>query len=157
MTGKERLLHILLLLQEQTDEDHPLTTTEIVAYFTQLGIPTDRKTVKADIDMMIDCGIDIVAYRGTKTSFFYGNRLFELAELKLLIDAVEASKFITARKSGELVRKLTSMTSEANASELERSLYTTGRIKPENERIYLVVDAIYRAINQARKISFLYY
>ena len=157
MTGKERLLHILRLLQRQTDEDHPLTTAEIVAHFTEQGVPTDRKTVKADIDTMIDCGIDIVVNKGTQTSYFYGDHLFELAELKLLIDAVEASKFITARKSEELVRKLTSMTSDANAAELKRSLYTTGRIKPENERIYLVVDAIHRAINRERQISFVYY
>ena len=157
MTGKERLLHILRLLQQRTDEDHPLTTSEIVAHFKELGIPTDRKTVKADIDAMIDCGIDIVANKGTQTSYFYGDHLFELAELKLLIDAVEASKFITARKSENLVKKLTSMTSQANAAELKRSLYTAGRIKPENERIYLVVDAIHRAINRERQISFVYY
>ena len=157
MTGKERLLTILRLLQQRTDEDHPMTTAEIVAYFTALGIPTDRKTVKEDIDAMIKCGIDIVHTRGRQTRFFYADRPFELAELKLLIDAVEASKFITARKSGELVKKLTSMTSEANAAELQRGLYTAGRIKPENERIYLVVDAIYHAINQERQIVFLYY
>ena len=157
MTSKERLLKILLLLQQQTDEDHPMTTTEIVAHFTALGIPTDRKTVKEDIDTMIKCGIDIVPTRGRQTQFFYADRPFELAELKLLIDAVEASKFITTRKSGELVEKLTSMTSEANAAELKRSLYTTGRIKPENERIYLVVDTIYHAINRDRQIAFLYY
>ncbi len=157
MTGKERLLYILHLLQQQTDEDHQLSTAEIVAHFTELGVPTDRKTVKTDIDAMIACGIDIVPTRGTQTRYFYAGRRFELPELKLLIDAVEASKFITARKSEDLVKKLTAMASEKSAEELKRHLYTIGRIKPENESIYYVVDVIHRAINAERQISFQYY
>lgn len=157
MTGKERLLHTLHLLKQQTDEDHQLSTAEIVAHFTEMGVPTDRKTVKTDIDAMIACGIDIVATRGTQTRYFYADRRFELPELKLLIDAVEASKFITARKSEDLVKKLTAMASEKSAEELKRHLYTAGRIKPENESIYYVVDVIHRAINAERQISFQYY
>lgn len=157
MTGKERLIHIFYLLKQHTDEEHQLSTAEIVAHFTAQGIPTDRKTVKADIDTMIASGIDIVPTKGTQTRYFYADRPFELPELKLLIDAVEASKFITTKKSDELVRKLTSMTGKSSAEELKRHLYTTGRIKPENESIYYVVDSIHRAINQERQISFRYY
>jgi len=150
-------LHTLCLLQQKTDEDYQLSTSEIVDYFTAQGVPTDRKTVKTDIDAMIACGIDIIVTRGTQTRYFYADRRFELPELKLLIDAVEASKFITARKSESLVEKLTGMASERNAAELKRHLYITGRIKPENESIYYVVDVIHRAINAERQISFLYY
>ncbi len=150
-------MYILHLLQQQTDEDHQLSTAEIVAHYTELGVPTDRKTVKTDIDAMIACGIDIVSTRGTQTRYFYAGRRFELPELKLLIDAVEASKFITARKSEDLVKKLTAMASEKSAEELKRHLYTIGRIKPENESIYYVVDVIHRAINAERQISFQYY
>lgn len=156
MTSKERLIHTLLLLQRKTDEEHQLSTTEIVAHFQEQGIPTDRKTVKADIDAMISCGIDIVPTKGSQTHYFYADHPFELPELKLLIDAVEASKFITAKKSAELVKKLAAMTGESSAHELKRHLYTTGRIKPENESIYYVVDVIHRAINQERQISFQY-
>lgn len=159
MTGKERLLYILRLLQQQTDEEHHLSTAEIVAHFTARGIPTDRKTVKADIDTMIACGFNIVPVKGTQTRYFYADYWFELPELKLLVDAVEASKLITARKSEELVKKLISMAgaNKNSAEELERHLYTTGRVKPENENVYYVVDAIYRAIRLEKKIAFLYY
>ncbi len=157
VTGKERLLRTLQLLQQQTDEDHQLSTAEIVAYFTAQGIPTDRKTVKADIDTMTACGIDIVAAKGTQTRYFYADQPFELPELKLLIDAVESSRFITAKKSKELVKKLISLTGKRRAEGLKRNLYTVGRVKPGNENVYYIVDAIHRAINQGQQISFLYY
>lgn len=157
MTGKERLLNIYFMLQRDTDEDHPLSTPELVEHFTALGTATDRKTVREDIKTLIDCGVNIVTVQGVPTKYFYDDRPFELPELKLLIDAVESSKFITAKKSDALVQKLTSLTSKTSAHELKRHLYTSGRIKPENESIYYVVDAIYAAINQGKKISFLYY
>lgn len=157
MTGKERMIHILLLLKQNTGDSKQLTTAEIVRHFTDMGIPTDRTTVKNDIDTMIACGINIIADKGTQTKYSYVDYPFELPELKLLIDAVEASKFITAEKSDELVKKLTAMTSKDNADELKRQLYTAGRIKSENRNIYYVVDAVFRAINQRKKISFQYF
>lgn len=157
MNGKERLINIYLMLKQDTDEDHPLSTPEIVDHFTALGTATDRKTVREDIKTLIDCGVNIVTVQGVPTKYFYDDRPFELPELKLLIDAVESSKFITAKKSDALVHKLTKLTSRNNADELNRHLYTAGRIKPENESIYYVVDAIHTAINSCRKISFLYY
>lgn len=157
MNGKERLLNIYFMLKQDTDEDRPLSTPEIVDHFTALGIATDRKTVREDIKALIDCGINIVTVQGVPTKYFYDDRPFELPELKLLIDAVESSKFITAKKSDALVHKLTALTSRNNADELKRHLYTAGRIKPENESIYYVVDAIHAAINKGQKISFLYY
>lgn len=157
MTGKERMIHILLLLKQHTSGDQQMTTAEIVRHFTDMGIPTDRTTVKNDIKAMIAAGINIETVTGTQTRYSYVDHPFELAELKLLIDAVEASKFITAEKSEDLVRKLTSMTSRGSAEDLKRQLYTAGRIKSENKSSFYVVDAIFRAINQHRKISFQYY
>lgn len=156
MTSKERLIELLKLLYTHTDEDHPMPTSQIVQYFTDKGIPTDRNTVSDDIEAINNCGIEIQSIRGRQRKYFFADRAFELAELKLLVDAVESSKFITTKKSKVLVDKLTSLTSQNNAKELERHLYTAGRIKPENESIYYVVDAIYAAIQQKRQISFMY-
>ena len=157
MTGKERLIELLKLLYAATDEDHQLSTAEIVANFAEKDVPTDRSTVKADIDVLNKCGIEILATRGTQTRYYFSDRQFELAELKLLVDAVESSKFITARKSGILVKKLMTLAGDNSAKELERHLYTAGRIKPENESIFYTVDIIHRAINSGMQIAFIYY
>lgn len=157
MTSKERLIELLKLLYTKTDEDHPLSTAQIVAYFKEQGVPTDRETVKADVETLNKCDIEIYISKGTQTKYFFSDRQFELAELKLLVDAVESSKFITSKKSEQLVKKLMTLTDEESAKELERHLYTAGRIKPENESIFLTVDAIYKAINTGKQISFQYY
>lgn len=157
MTTKERIIHMLQLFQAQTDEDHPISTFEIIDYFKERGVVTDRKTIKDDIDTLNSCGIEIMVIEGRPNKYYFADRKFQLPELKLLVDAVEASKFITARKSAALVEKITSMTSTGNADELNRHLYTIGRIKPENENVYYVVDTIFRAIKLERKISFQYF
>lgn len=156
MTSKERLIELLKLLYTQTDEDHPLSTSVIVSYFKNQGVPTDRETIKADVDILNNCGIEIYAAKADKTRYHYVNRIFELAELKLLVDAVESSKFITSKKSTALVEKLMTFVSDKRAKELERHLYTTGRIKPENESVFYAVDAIHKAINTGRQVSFVY-
>ncbi|NCB24115.1 MAG: WYL domain-containing protein [Bacteroidia bacterium] len=157
MTGKERLIELLKLLYVQTDEDHPLSTAQIVSYFKEQNVTTDRETVKVDVAALNNCGIEIYATKGTQTKYYFSDRRFELAELKLLVDAVESSKFITAKKSGELVKKLMGLTSQANATELVRHLYTSGRIKPDNEAIFLATDVIFKALSADKQISFLYY
>ena len=157
MTTKERIIRILQLFQTQTDEEHPISTFEIIDYFKTNGVIVDRKTVKDDIDTLSNCGIEIIVIEGRPNKYYFSDRKFQLPELKLLVDAVEASKFITARKSAELVKKINSMTSAANAEELNRHLYTVGRIKPGNENIYYAADAIFRAIKMERKISFQYF
>lgn len=156
MTSKERLVELLKLLISESDEEHPLTTKQIVDYFKAEGVPTDRNTVTEDIAILNKCGIEIMVERGRQLRYYYSDRKFELAELKLLVDAVESSKFITAKKSDQLVQKLTTMTSTRNAEELQRHLYTAGRIKPENESIFYVVDAVHKAINEKRQIAFSY-
>lgn len=157
MTGKERLIELLKLLYSATNEDHQLSTAEIVTYFAGQGVPTDRSTVKADIDVLNNCGIEILATKTTQMRYYFSDRQFELAELKLLVDAVKSSKFITAKKSDILVKKLMTLAGDNNAKELERHLYTSGRIKPENESIFYAVDIIHRAINSEKQIAFVCY
>lgn len=157
MTNKERIVRLIRLFQTQTDEDHPISTFEIIDYFSRLGAVIDRETIRDDVDTLNACGIEIIILEGRPNRYYFADRKFQLPELNLLVDAVEASKFITARKSGELVDKIISMASAEHGSELNRHLYTGGRIKPENENIYYVIDAIFRAINMGRKISFQYF
>ena len=156
MTSKERLIRLLKLLYSESDESHPITTKQIAERFRAMGTPTDRNTVTDDIAILNGSGIEIIAERGRQLKYYFADRRFELAELKLLIDAVESSKFITAKKSDQLVQKLITMTSTQNAKELQRHLYTAGRIKPENESIFYVVDAVHKAINERKQISFVY-
>ncbi len=156
MTSKERLIRLLKLLYSESDESHPITTKQIAERFQAMGTPTDRNTVTEDIAIINGSGIEIIAERGRQLKYYFADRRFELAELKLLIDAVESSKFITAKKSDQLVQKLITMTSTQNAKELQRHLYTAGRIKPENESIFYVVDAVHKAINERKQIAFVY-
>lgn len=157
VNGKTRLLHLLKYLHENTDEDHPVTTGDIERHFAALGAVVDRKTVAADIAALQEFGFDIVSRRGAQNSYFLGSRLFELPELKLLIDAVEASKFITAKKSAELAGKLMTLAGKYRAKELNRHLYIADRVKPHNEKIYYTVDGVHTAINRKKQISFRYF
>lgn len=155
--SKRRLLMLLKLLYSKTDEDHHLSTAEIVDYFRSQDIVTDRRTVKVDIDLLIDIGHDIVVVKSTQNKFFIGNRLFEVPEVKLLIDAVYASKSITKSKSENLIEKLSSLLSEDQSNKLRKNLVISEQIKPMNEVIYYSVDIINRAIADNKQISFKYY
>lgn len=157
LNGKIRLLCLLRLLYERTDEEHPLTTNDIEAFFADRDTVVDRKTIKNDVNTLTECGFNIVTTRGAQNSYFLGSRLFELPELKLLIDAVEASKFITTKKSAELAGKLMTLAGKYRAEELNRHLYIADRVKPLNEKIYYTVDGIHTAINRKKQISFRYF
>ncbi len=155
---KTRLLYVLRLLEQYSDEDHPLTTMELISMLSEkYGISTHRITLKTDIETLQSFGIDIEVINSSQNKYYISNRQFEIPELKLLIDAVESSKFITEKKSEVLVSKLTSFASEHQAKQLKRNLCTTDRIKPDNELIYYIVDAINEAINTGKKVSFYYY
>lgn len=155
--NKPRILYILKLLYENTDEDNPVSTVDIIHYLSEFGISAHRKTISLDIEILQDFGIDVVVIKSTQNKYFIGDRRFELPELKLLIDAVESSKFITTKKSEELVAKLASLASRNQAAFLNRQLYMESRIKPENETIYYNVDTIHNAINDKKQIVFQYY
>ncbi len=156
-SNKNRLILLLRLLYENTDEQNPLTADEIVRHFAEHGIRVNRRTVMDDLASLPESGIDIITERGAQNRYFWGDRQFQLPELKLLADAVASSKFITEKKSEELIRKLTGFVSKGQADSMKRHLYTANRIKPDNERIYYIVDALNEAINARRKLRFRYF
>ena len=156
--AKLRPLYLARILYELTDEDHYLTTSDLIQILQEkYGITAHRVTIKSDIELLQHYGMDIQEVKSTQNRYNLVSRLFDLPELKLLIDAVESSKFITKKKSAELVEKLGKLAGQHCADELKRNLCVEGRIKPGNEKIYMIVDTINEAINKNKKISFLYF
>ena len=155
---KNRILYLKEILEKYTDDEHPLTTSQIVQLLEKnYSLTVHRTTIPKDIAILVSYGMDIVTVKSTQTKYFLGERSFEIPELTLLIDAVMASKFITTSKSERLIEKLNGLTSVHTAKKLKRNMYVTDRIKPENEHIYYIVDAINEAINRNRQIAFQYY
>lgn len=152
-----RVIYLWKYLYSHTDDSHPVSVQDILKHWSSLGIEASRKSVYHDIDILIALGVDIVCVRSTQNHYFIGNRLFELPELKLLVDAVESSRFITSKKSGDLIRKLGQLTSSAQAEQLDRHIYMDGMPKPSNEAIYYIVDTIQSSIQSNQQISFQYY
>lgn len=157
VTNKSRILYILKLLYENTDEQNTISITDIIDMLEKQGIKAHRRTIMTDIESIEESGVDIITIKSTQNRYFIGNREFELAEVKLLVDAVESSKLITQKKSNELIRKLSTLVSKHQASELNCHVYVDQRVKPENEEIYYTVDAIHSAINSNKQIEFKYY
>lgn len=154
---KLKLLYIIKLLTENTDENHPASTADIIAYLDANGIHSERKSIYDDIEKLCDFGYDIVQVHSWLGGGYYmASREFELAELKLLVDAVQSSRFITSRKSRSLIKKLELLAGKQDAGKLQRQVYVAGRIKTENESIYYNIDNIHRAIQENRQISFQY-
>ena len=152
-----RILYLYQLLLRHTDPDHPLSTNQIREIMKkEHGIYMHRTTVPNDVALLQAAGIPIQARRSRVMLYHLEETRFELAELKILIDAVESSKFITEKKSRTLVEKLTSLTSEMNAQKLKRNLETAGRVRSGNEKGYYIVDAINEAINEKKQISLFY-
>ena len=151
---KARLLVLTKMFYELTDEDHPMDTFEIIDYLAEHGVPANTKTLRSDIKLLKGQDIDIVTVTSRPNKYFLGARLFEMPEVKLLLDAVASSRFITKSKSKELSRKLTSLTSGYQRKQLNRHMYTTGRVKPGNENVFYYMDLINDAIELKRKISF---
>lgn len=155
-TMKRRLLLVQRLLYETTDEQHPLNTFEILDYLQEQGIVTNRKTLKGDIDLMVEYGMDIITVQSKTNRYFWGARSFEQAELKLLIDAVSSSRFITLKKSKDLCRKIMALSSTSGKKELQRNIYATNRIKSKNESLLYIVDTVNEAIIRKKQITFQY-
>ena len=154
---KLKLLYILKLLSENTDENHPASTADIISYLEANGIHSERKSIYDDIAKLNDFGYDIIQVHSRLGGGYYmAARDFELAELKLLVDAVQSSRFITTRKSRSLIRKLERLAGKYDAGKLQRQVYVAGRIKTENESIYYSIDSIHRAIQENRQIGFQY-
>lgn len=153
---KKRVLLLQKVLYETTDAEHPLSTFELLDYLGENGIHSYRKTLREDIKLMTSCGMDIVTIHSKPNKYYWGERAFENSELKLLIDAVSSSRFISQNKSRELSRKLISLAITPDRKELRRNIYATNRVKASNEKLMNVIDSINDAITQDSKISFQY-
>lgn len=154
---KLRLLYVLEMLWQRTDSEHALNMEEILQGLEQQGVEAQRKGVYADIRALQEFGFDIVVRRGNRGGYQLVQRDFELAELKLLVDAVQCAKFITHKKSRELIEKMAGLSSHYEARRLQRQVYVANRVKVMNESIYYNVDALYEAISQGKMIRFLYF
>lgn len=154
---KVKLLYIIQMLEESSDEDHPLSTAEIISRLAENGIHSERKSIYDDIESLKNFGYDIISIKSRLGGGYYlGSREFELAELKLLADAVLSSKFITTKKSRDLIKKLEQKASPSDAKRLQRQIIVAGRVKTENESIYYSIDTIHCAIQDNKQISFIY-
>lgn len=154
---QERILLVLKFLWENTDESTPASISDIIAYLSEYGITVNRKPVANDIDALIDFGFDIIKVRKTQNQYFFATRHFEAPEVKMLIDAVQSSRFITQRKSRALIKKLAAFVAPNQTSVLKRHLYVDSRNKSINENIYIVTDSIQTAITTKKKVSFQYF
>lgn len=155
---KLKLIYLIKIMLEKTDDEHGITMEEILRQLQLYDITAERKSIYTDFEAIRTLGIDIIGEKRDKTCYYHvGNRQFELAELKLLVDAVQSSKFITAKKSGELIKKVESFASEHEAKQLQRQVFVSGRIKTMNESIYYNVDKIHAAISANKKIQFQYF
>ncbi len=155
--AKAVFMHVWRILNEQTDEEHPLTAEAIIEQLEELGYGCDRKAIYRHIAALEEFGIDIGKSSCSPRGYYIISRDFELHELKLLADAVQASRFITVKKSKQLVDKLGSLASIHQAAALRRGLYMTDEDKTDNEQIFYVLDGVYEAIRNNRRVSFKYF
>lgn len=154
---KLKLFYLRKILLEKTDSEHGITVPEIIEALAGYGINAERKTVYSDISLLGETGLKITSKKKQNGTFYHvQEREFELAELKLLVDAIQSSKFVSKNKSGELIKKLEKLCSGYEASTLQRQVYVLGRIKTMNESVVKTIDVIHTAIGNNRKISFRY-
>ncbi len=155
---KLKLLALVEIFKECTDEEHGITMAEIIAQLQKRDIRAERKAIYSDITLLSGYGYEIESYK-EKGKCYYSlvNRDFELPELKLLVDAVQASKFISEKKSNELIKKIEAQASRYQAAQLQRQVYVANRIKTNYESVYYSIDEINQAINQNSRITFDYY
>ena len=153
---KNRILLVLQYIWENSDEEHPVKAKDIIAFLEENEISATSRTIKSDVDQLIDFGIDIEIIHSTQNRYFMYERNFELAEIKLLIDAVQSARFITEKKSKRLIKKLSAFVSKPQQNELKRQLYVDDRIKTANDSVYYSVDSLHNAIQNKKKVSFKY-
>ena len=154
---KLKLLYLMKILSDKTDEDHSMTVNEMISELSDHGIKAERKSIYDDIEALRHYGMDILMKKSKTYDYFVANRLFELPELKLLVDIVQSSKFITHKKSNDLIKKIESLTSIHQARKLQRQVYVANRVKTMNELIYCNVDTLHTAISENCQISFKYF
>lgn len=154
---KLKLLYILKILTEKTDEEHCMSAQDIIDELSSYGISAERKSIYDDIECLIHFGYDIVNVKSrSRGGYYLAGREFELPELKLLVDAVQASRFITQKKSRELIAKIEKLAGPYEGKQLQRQVFVAGRVKTENESIYYNVDRIHKAIQDNAPVTFTY-
>ena len=153
---KKRMLLILELLYKTTDESHPVSTVEITDYLADKGFLIDRKTLRSDLRLLISMGYDIVVVKSSPNKYFWGERTFEIPELKMLLDAVSSARFISETKSKRLTKKIMSLAGMQQREQLKRHVRAIGKTKADNKGLYYIIDTITEAINRKKKISFQY-
>lgn len=153
---KRRILYVMQLLMNNTDEEHAMSAADIITALSADGIEAERKSIYDDIEVLQLFGFDILSRRSEPKGYYIASRDFELPELKLLVDAVQSSKFITEKKSRALIKKIENLASRHNAKELQNQVVVANRIKTMNESIYYNVDKLHSAISANVKIRFKY-
>jgi len=154
---KTKLLHLYRILLEKTDEEHPISVKDLIDELARYDVRAERKSIYDDMETLRAIGLDVQSRKGKGGGWFVGDRDFELPELKLLMDAVQSSRFITQKKSDALIRKLERLASVHQARQLQRQVYVSGRIKLMNESIYYNVDKLHAAISAQKAILFKYF
>lgn len=154
---KQKILYLAKFFLEETDENHPASMADMLAYLKRAGIEAERKSIYSDIEDLRLFGLDIISVRGRGGGYFLGDRKFQLPEVRLLVDAVQSSRFVTRKKSEELIAKLRSLASRHESAALSHTVSVAGRIKTMNESIYRNVDALSFAIEKNKKIRFRYF
>ena len=155
---RAKLLYLLKIFSELTDDTHGLTLAEIGAELEKYDLSADRKTLYADFQELTDFGFEILSDKGSGTCTYHlSGHTFELSELKVLVDAVQSAKFISGTRSRQLIKKLESLASVHEAKELNRQVYISGRVKTLNESVYYAVDAIHGAISENARVRFRYF
>lgn len=153
---KQKLLYLQKILLEKTDENHGLTVSELIDALDAYGITAERKSIYDDLRILENFGLDICAEKSRTVRYYIGERDFQVSELKLLVDAVQSSKFITEKKSFELIKKVESLASENEAKLLQNQVIISNRVKTANETIYYNVDRLHDAISKNRSVTFFY-
>lgn len=154
---KLKLLYLMRALMEKTDEKHSLSMAQLIGELEQHGISAERKSIYDDIECLKLFGLDILYRKDQPAGYYLASREFELPELKMLVDVVQSSKFLTVKKSEELIHKLENLLSHHEAVQLQRQVYVKNRIKMMNESIYYNVDMLHEAISENRQITFQYF
>ncbi len=154
---KTKLLILYHLLLAKSDEDHPISTPQLLDALEREGVTAERKSVYADMEALQDFGLNVQFRKGKDGGWFVGERDFQLPELKLLVDAVQSSRFISRKKSGELIHKLEGLAGEHQAKQLRRQVYVDGRVKTGNESVYYAIDKLHTAIAAGKAVTFQYF
>lgn len=154
---KLKLLYLLRFLTQRSDEEHPVSMQQIIEELARNGISAERKSIYDDVEALRLFGVDIIQVKGKNGGYYIGERDFELPELKLLVDSVQSSKFITQDKTHKLIKKIENLASFYDGQLLQRQVFVTNRVKSMNESIYYAVDVVSDAITQNKKIRYQYF